>query len=133
MTSAASERGSHARQLMPRTPRRIPRYGIPQCGRDGKAGQRRETSFGRLQAAVHESVDFAGGVAHLLQALIERTVLAAVGDLLTDGVLNVVNGDTIEALVVLSDDVVDNAIDDNITLGDGDDSLLMTTIERWPA
>jgi folate-binding protein YgfZ len=48
-------------------------------------------------------------------------------------VLNVVSDNTIEALVVLSDDVVDNATDNNIALGNGEASLLMTTIERWPA
>lgn len=81
---------------------------------------------------------FRGGCKrHLCSVTASRAI--APGETLRRGeqevgiVLNVVSDNTIEALVVLSDDVVDNATDNNIALGNGEASLLMTTIERWPA
>ena len=47
--------------------------------------------------------------------------------------LDVASSSATEALVVLSDEVVASAIDNYITLDNDDQSLLMTTTERWPA
>jgi len=48
-------------------------------------------------------------------------------------VLDAASGNTTEALVVLSDDVVASAVDNRITLDNGNQSLLMTITERWLA
>jgi folate-binding protein YgfZ len=48
-------------------------------------------------------------------------------------VLDVAGGNTVEALAVLSDEVVANAVDNRITLDNDNPPLLLTTIERWPA
>ena len=81
---------------------------------------------------------FRGGCKrHLCSVTASRAI--APGETLRRGdqevgiVLDVASSSATEALVVLSDEVVASAIDNCITLDNDDQSLLMTTTERWPA
>lgn len=81
---------------------------------------------------------FRGGCKrHLCSVTASRAI--APGETLRRGdqevgiVLDVASSSAAEALVVLSDEVVASAIDNCITLDNDDQSLLMTTTERWPA
>jgi folate-binding protein YgfZ len=81
---------------------------------------------------------FRGGCKrHLCSVTASRAI--APGETLRRGdqevgiVLDAASGNTTEALVVLSDDVVASAVDNRITLDNGNQSLLMTITERWPA